>query len=166
MKRFTLTSLAAICMLCHGCGVTKPQPTVITIVKDSVRTEVHERVVHDTVDFVPPEFFASYTSTDTLSFIENKYAKSTAIVHDGLLTHTLESVPNVIRIPVQVQVHDTLVIEKHDASDTITEYVEVEKELTFWQKLFITTGKVSGLILIAIGAYFIIKAIVLMKRPV
>lgn len=144
-------------MLCHSCGITKPQPTVITIVKDSVRTEIHERIVHDTVDFVPPEFYERHETLDTLSVIENDYARTAAVVHDGILSHDLQMKKTVIRIPVAVPVHDTVTVESHESQETLTEYVEVEKKLTGWQKTLMGLGKFALFLIAAIIAYLVIR---------
>lgn len=138
MRGGGLAILATLCTFClAGCGTTKNIPPTV-IYRDSIKVEYRERIVRDTVDFVPPEFYASQTSCDTVSVIENDYAKTTAVWHDGLLSHNLQSKPTIMRVPVSVEVHDTLVFcEKGEA---ITRYVEVEKRLTKWQELKMDTG--------------------------
>lgn len=139
MKKLVILLAFLMC----SCGtITQLPPTVIKV--DSTIVEYRDRIVHDTVDFVPPEFFISQVSTDTLSIIENDYAKTVAVVHDGVLSHSLQSVPAVIKVPVAVEVHDTLIVKSK--ADTVTEYIEVEKKLTKWQSFKMDMG---GIVLFA-----------------
>jgi hypothetical protein len=70
---------------------------------------------------------------DTLSHLENRWAVSDASVSEGLLSHSLESIPQIVKVPYEVEIHDTTYIEK--AQEIV--YVEkpVEKPLTWWQGL-------------------------------
>ena len=161
MRKTILASLAAICMFVTGCGVVKPvAPTVVY--RDSIKVEYRERIVHDTVDFVPPEFYRSQESRDTLSVIENDYAKTTAVWHDGTLSHDLQSKPAVIRVPVAVPVRDTVIIE-HEAETKIVEK-EVEKKLTPWQSLKMRLGGWVMLALLTLAVCFAVRAFVLKKN--
>ena len=147
--------LTILMMFLTGCGAVKHQPTVIY--RDSVRTEYRDRIVRDTVEFELPVIIEKYVTTDTLSVIENEYARTAAVVHDGFLSHDLQIKPKVLKVPVAVEVHDTLVVQKK--AETVTEYVEVERKLTLFQKLFIWAGKIAfGVALIA-AIFFIARAI-------
>lgn len=105
-------------------------PTVTT--KDSVRVEIHERIVRDTVSVEIPVEVEKVVTRDTVSFLKNTYAKSEAVVSGGFLYHSLESIPKFIRVPVEVSVTDTVFIEKSAVKSKTT--VEVEKPLSWWQK--------------------------------
>ena len=110
-----------------ACSVCKCPPVER---RDSVRVEYRERVVHDTATVEVTKEVEKIVTRDTVSHLENSWASSDAMVSRGLLHHSLESKPRYIRIPVEVMVHDTLIIER---SAKVVE-VEVEKELTWWQK--------------------------------
>ena len=99
---------------------------------EKVRTEVEyrDRVVHDTATVQVPVEVEKIVTRDTSSHLENSFAKSDAMVSGGLLSHSLESKPQYIKVPVEVHVTDTLYKE----SEIKTEYVKVEKDLTGWQK--------------------------------
>lgn len=102
------------------------------IVEKIVEKEVVTlRVVHDTARVEIPHIIEKNVTLDTMSHLENKYAKSDAMVSDGLLSHTLESIPQVIKVPVEIAVHDTLKITTVEKG----EIVQVEKPLSFWQRL-------------------------------
>lgn len=123
--------LTLCALLATACGVCKHTPPV-TQQTDSVRVEIHEHVVHDTARFEVPIIIENNVTRDTASHLENKFAVSDAVVSDGLLYHSLKTKPQTISVPVDVAVTDTLYIEKE--AQIRTEIVEVEKELTWWQK--------------------------------
>lgn len=110
-------------MILAGCS-----PKVI--VQKEVVTEYRDRIVHDTTQVEIPCEVEKVVTKDTASHLENTYAKSDAIVSGGLLSHSLESRPQIIKVPVEVHVTDTLVKE----AEIRTETVEVEKPLSWWQK--------------------------------
>ena len=120
MKRLPVIILAILCFACS--------PKVI----DHTVTEIEyrDRVVHDTATVEIPIEIEKIVTRDTSSHLENTWAKSDAVVSQGFLSHSLESKPQVIKVPVEVHVTDTLWKE----SEVRTEYVEVEKKLTRWQK--------------------------------
>ena len=103
------------------------------IYKDSVRVEIRERIVHDTVTFEVPVIVEKNVTKDTISHLENDWAQSDAELKDGFLWHSLETKGHTVYVPVQVYVHDTTFVEK-EAQETIKE-VEVEKPLSWWQRL-------------------------------
>lgn len=120
--------LAALLLL-TGCALQKPvTPTVI--VRDSII--YRDRVIHDTAKFEIPVIVEKNVTRDTVSHLENAYAKSDAVVSDGFLSHSLETRPQTIYVPIETHVVDTLVI--HDEAQTITQTVEVPAELTWWQR--------------------------------
>ena len=92
--------------------------------------EYRDRIVHDTATVSIPVEVEKIVTKDTTSHLETTYAKSDASVSGGFLTHSLESKPQIIKVPVEVHVTDTLIQE----SEVKTEYVEVEKKLTKMQK--------------------------------
>ena len=100
------------------------------IVQKEVVTEYRDRIVHDTTQVEIPYEVEKIVTKDTASHLENTYAKSDAIVSSGLLSHSLESRPQIIKVPVEVHVTDTIVKE----AEIRTETVEVEKPLSWWQK--------------------------------
>ena len=126
----------ALCGLALLACSPKVLPPVIQI-RDSVRVEIRDRIVHDTVSFEVPVIIERNMTRDTTSHLENDWAKSDASLVDGFLSHSLETKGQTVYIPVQVPVHDTLYIEK-SAQETIIEK-EVEKPLTWWQKARLRT---------------------------
>ena len=92
--------------------------------------EYRDRAVHDTTTFEIEKEVEKIVTLDTISHLENKYAKSDAVVSKGLLSHSLESNPQIIKIPVEVHVTDTLIKE----AEIRTEIKEIEKPLSWWQK--------------------------------
>lgn len=104
-------------------------PKIIERVETKI--EYRDRVVHDTATFEVPVEVEKIVTRDTVSHLENNWAKSDAVVSNGFLSHSLESKPQIVKVPVEVHVTDTLWKE----SSTAAEYVDVPTELSGWQKL-------------------------------
>ena len=108
--------------LCTGCS-----PRIVEKVVTQI--EYRDRVVHDTATVEIPVEVEKIVTRDTVSHLENTYAKSDAVVSEGFLHHSLESIPQYIKVPVEVHVTDTLYKE----AQIIEKEVEVEKPLSWWQ---------------------------------
>lgn len=123
---------------------------------DSVRVVIRERVVHDSVFFEVPKVVEKNITRDTVSHLENEWAKSDASVSGGFLRHSLESIPRKVYVPYNVYVHDTTVVEKK--ADTIVKEVNI---LTKGQQRWMTMGKVflgiSIALVLALAALVFIK---------
>ena len=121
-------------LLLTSCGAGKQLPEK-TEQKDSVRIKVREvtRYIRDTA-FIPiPAQSAEMTTRDTSSHLETDYAESDArIAPDGTLHHTLRNKEQEKPVPVDVPVTQKDSIVYRDKF--IYETVEVERELTGWQK--------------------------------
>lgn len=113
-----IMSTVPSCCVCKKCP---PQ-------KDSVRIEYRDRIIHDTTTFTVEKEIEKIVTRDTSSHLENSWAKSDALVSEGFLHHSLESVPQIIKVPYEAVVTDTLIIEK------LTEPQYIEKPLTWWQR--------------------------------
>lgn len=116
--------LAFLLVLC----LASCSPRVITETETVI--EYRDRIVTDTAVVEIPVEVEKIVTRDTTSHLENTYAKSDAMVSEGFLHHSLESIPQYIKVPVEVHVTDTLYKE----AEIRTETVEVEKPLSWWQK--------------------------------
>ena len=132
---FFLCVIGMVILLMSSCS-----PKIITQVRteyrDSVRVEVHERLIHDTVSVEIPVEVEKIVTRDTVSRLENTYAKSEAVVSGGFLHHSLSSKPQVIYVPVEVPVTDTTTTHTSSAIEqkTETKVEYVEKKLSWIQK--------------------------------
>lgn len=106
-----IIAFAILGQLIVGCSPRLLPPAEV---RDSVRVEIRERVVRDTAKFYIEKEVEKVVTRDTSSHLENTYAKSDASVKDGFLTHSLESKPQYIKVPVYITVHDTTVVESHE----------------------------------------------------
>lgn len=134
MGKVAFISLIALCLT--ACS---PYRSVITseTAQDSVRVEVRERVVYvpDTIKVEIPAQTSERTTADSLSFLENDYAESTARVNpDGTLFHDLKTKPQAKPVPIDrpVEYRDSIVYRDRFRDRTNT--VEVERNLTWWEK--------------------------------
>ena len=144
------SAILAFALLLSACGVARP-----VLESDNTRVEVKvvEKIVKDTAWFQVPVIVEKVATLDTASVLENKYAKSEAVVAGGVLHHSLQTKP--VREPVSVEtkeiVRDSIVYR--DRVQTVT--VEVEKKLSGWQQAKMKVGGVCFILIILIGLYFI-----------
>lgn len=103
--------------------------------RDSVRVEVRERIVAvpDTVFVEVPVESVRQTVRDTTSHLETSYAVSDAQINpDGSLTHSLENKAGERPVEAEAKIvyRDSIVWRDR----VVREVVEVERDLTTWQK--------------------------------
>lgn len=135
-----------IAALLTGCAtLRKATSTDSQQQRDSVRIEYRERtvLVPDTVFVEIPAQTAERTTPDSLSHLENDYAESTARINqDGSLYHDLKTKPQTkpVQTNKEIQERDSVrtVYRDRIVKQTITETVEVEKKLSWFQKTQIT----------------------------
>ena len=144
------SAILAFALLLAACGTARP-----VLGSDSTRVEVKtvvERVV-DTAYVELPVIVEKVATLDTASVLENKYAKSEAIVSGGVLTHSLATKP--VREPVKVEkeivYRDSLVYRDR----VVKEDIYIEKELTFWQKFRLKLGSWT-IVLIVISILYLL----------
>ena len=105
--------------------------------------------------------YVPQTSVQKDSIYLTQYKRDSIYLHDSVLIHSKADTLIVEKWHtklVKLVESDTLYIERND---TISEPYPVEKPLTYWQKSFMSIGKVSlGVwfgILMALLIYFVIK---------
>ena len=146
------STLLLFTLLLTACGVARP---VLESDNTKVEVKVVEKFVKDTAWFELPVIVEKVATLDTASVLENKYAKSEAVVTGGVLHHSLQTKP--VREPVSVESQETVrdSIVYRDRIQTKT--VEVEKKLTWWQSLKMKTGGVTLLAIVLIVILFLIS---------
>ena len=144
------SALLAFTLFLAACGTARP-----VLESDSTRVEVKtvvEKVI-DTAYVELPVIVEKVATLDTASVLENKYAKSEAIVSGGVLTHSLATKP--VREPIKVEkeiiYRDSLVYRDR----IVKEDIYIEKELTFWQKFRLKLGSWT-LVLIVIAILYLL----------
>ena len=132
MKNFILVLFSALCVACSASRQAAPSEKIIT------ETRIETVFQTDTVFLEVPKIVEKIVTVDTVSVLENEYAKSEASVSDGLLAHSLETKP--IQQPVEVQTkivyRDSVIFR----DVVVYETVELEKELTGWQSFKMKMG--------------------------
>ena len=149
MKRF----LPLLLLLgASACGTVRTLP-----VQDSTRVEVRveREIVVDTAWVELPVIVEKIVTLDTASVLENKYARSEAMVSGGRLSHSLatKGVREPVRVEKEIVYRDSLVYRDR----VVREEVKVERPLNWWQKLKMKTGGVCLLAILLIIIYFVIK---------
>ena len=134
-----------------ACSTVRQFPTVT----DSTKVEVYvvEKIVRDTAWIELPAIMEKVQTLDTVSVLENKYAKSEAHVSNGVLTHSLATKP--VREPVVVEykeiVRDSIVFRDRVQTQT----VEVERKLNWWQSFKMKLGGIAIILITIAIVYFL-----------
>ena len=148
-----------IAILFSGCKVHKVIENTDT--RDSVRTEIVEKIVKDTVTVtveIPAEAKERETN-DSTSCLETSFARSTArLTWKGdipFLFHSLENKPQKIEKPVEVEsTEKTRTIVK---TRTVTKTRTVERQLPWWKKALMWAGAAETAILLVGVILFILS---------
>ena len=132
MKNFSLILLSAVCVACATSRQATPSEKIL------VETRIETVYKTDTVYLEVPKIVEKIVTADTVSVLENEYAKSEASVSEGLLAHSLETKP--VKQPVEVQTQvvyrDSVIVK----DNVIVQTVEVEKPLSGWQSFKMAMG--------------------------
>ncbi len=163
----SLISLLFIVCSVTGCGCLRRCPvaeqrdsTVVHYI-DSVR--IRDSLVLVSIPQESSSREVTAAPLDT-SHLETSVAESDAWIDTtGRLHHTLDNKSGE-RLPVIVPVYDRIRVSDKDSFHTITITREVERPLSWWQRCFITLGKVFLGILGAVVLFFICK-IAIRLRP-
>lgn len=151
MKNFVLVLFSLLCVACGSIKQVTPTERVVT------ETRIETVYQTDTVLLEIPKIVEKVVTKDTVSVLENDYAKSQALVSDGLLAHSLETKP--VQKPVEVQTkivyRDSVIVK----DNVIVQTVEVEKELTGWQSFKMKMGGwflgILILLIVCVILYFV-----------
>ena len=151
------STLLLISFLLTACGVARP---VLESDNTKVEVRVEEKIVRDTAWLEIPVIVEKVSTLDTASVLDNKYAKSEAIVSGGVLTHSLATKP--VKEPVTVEIKEIVrdSIVWRDRVQTVE--VEVEKALTPWETLKMKTG---GLFIGLSTAFILFIIIIFLFNP-
>ena len=132
MKNTSLILLSAVCVACATSRQAAPSEKIL------VETRIETVYKTDTVYLEVPKIVEKIVTADTVSVLENEYAKSEASVSEGLLAHSLETKPvkQLVEVQTQVVYRDSVIVK----DNVIVQTVEVEKPLTGWQSFKMAMG--------------------------
>ena len=132
MKNFILVLFSIVAVACSSLRQVTPTEKIVT------ETRIETIYETDTVFLEVPQIVEKVVTKDTVSVLENAFARSAAEVSDGLLSHSLETKP--VKQPVEVQTkivyRDSIILK----DVVVYETVEVEKELSGWQTFKMKMG--------------------------
>lgn len=149
---------------------TACSPRIYPVQRDTVtqvRTEIVERLVRDTVEVALPQDSTSVRTADTTSTLAIRAATSTATVSGGVLTHALYSNPN-YKPEVEVVYKDRVEYRDTTIYASNTEVIEVERELSVWQRALMGGGYVLLGMAVLLIVLWILKSpfsYVIIKSP-
>ena len=149
MKYFTIILASLLCVACASARQLTPS--------ENSRVEIRTETIFqkDTVYLELPVIVEKIQTLDTISVLENRYAKSEAIVTDGGLVHSLATKP--VKEPVEVETkvvyRDSLVY----VDKIVKESVEVVKPLSGPNRFFLAVGKWAFVILLGFGFWKLFK---------
>lgn len=149
MKNFTIFLISLQCVACASARQVTPS--------ENTRVEMRTETVFqkDTVYLELPILVEKVQTLDTMSVLENRYAKSEAIVADGVLVHSLATKP--VKEPIEVETkvvyRDSLVY----VDKIVKETVEVAKPLSGPNRFFLAFGKWTFIILLGFGFWKLFK---------
>lgn len=128
-----------------SCRSSKPATEVVT--GDSVRieTRVYTVYVPETLLVEIPAQTAERTTADSVSHLENDYARSDARINrDGTLSHTLETKPRELAVSFDkpVEHHDSVAFRWRIRQVTKTVTIAVKKPLTWIEQSLIWVGTI------------------------
>ena len=130
----TLFATATLLSLVVSCAV----PKVVVVQRDSTVIHIKDSIrFRDSLVLVPvPEGVdkAKLPDTDT-SFLQTSVAESEAFVKDGVLHHSLRNRSEAV-IPIRITIPERIRTEERGLTRYLkqVERVEVEKELSRWQR--------------------------------
>ena len=140
MKYFVLFLFSVLCVACSVVKQAAPSENT------RIETRIERVFETDTVFIEIPVQAEKVQTLHTVSFLENDFAKSSAGVSKGILSHTLETKP--VRKPIEIRkeiVYKDSIIVK---DNIIVQTVEVERSLTGWQSFKMKTGGYTIVLLI------------------
>ncbi len=146
------STILCFTLLLYACGVARP---VLDSDNTKVEVKTMEKIVKDTAYIQIPVIVEKVVTMDTTSTLENKYAKSEAMVSGGVLTHSLQTKP--VKEPVEVHHKETLRDSSSTRTIIRTRTISVEKKLSPWQQLKLDIGGICIILLILSGLYIILS---------
>lgn len=142
-----VTAAAYVCMFLFGlllCAILLSCKSHKNLIheneqKDSERVDVRYQtiIVTDTVFVEIPAQTAERTTSDSTSHLENDYATSYARINpDGTLFHKLATKPQKkpVEIDKKIEQRDSIVYVEKSNTETGQQIVEVERQLSWWEK--------------------------------
>lgn len=149
--------------LLSSCGSSRHLP-VLSGISDSTVVRYSDSTVirYDTVTVhLPSESFGAVAEPSDTSHLQTSLAESSAWVDaSGLLHHTLTNRSDAGEIPILVPIKEHFVSTEGSNSILRRETIEVPRELTRWQRMWMTLGKVAAGALAALLAAVAVKLLI------
>ena len=147
-----LIVILLVVILLTGCCPTKVATNNAIYDSVVVRTVQKTEIVKDTIPYYIPAEREVITTKDTISYLENRWAYTEAVVSDGMLTHSLgiKDEPHKIVVDKVIEYRDTTIYK--EVIKEIERIVEVEKPDTWLGK----TQKITFWVMISVFILYIL----------
>lgn len=160
-----LTIFLALGCFCISCGVQRHLPSEVVNVRDSVALHIRDSVAvrYDTVSVeLPVESRSVLLASSDTSHLETALATSDAWTDSLGLHHTLENKVGALKkeVAVQEHYHSEREVAEHQEVKTVTVFDYVERELTWWQRFWIGSGKVLWALVAGAAVYILLKFLI------
>lgn len=143
MKQKLTMMLVLSLAIITGCRTTNPPPSPtlpVVPIKETNNTEHFHTERIDTVFIEIPAQSAERTTPEGFSHLETEYAESDARINpDGTLTHTLKNKQGKKPVPVKNEKDSVVNNTATEKPVPVEVPVEVERELTTWEKTRLKT---------------------------
>jgi hypothetical protein len=151
MKRLLLLMIV---LLLAGCKTKYIPVEVKTTETITLRdTAIVEKLV---------EYHDSVSVRDTSSYLKNEYCETYASFENGVLNHSLNTLKDA-HVEVVTQTKEVVREVEKPTYIEVEKKVEVEKELTFFEKICMNLGKVTIFALLILVVYLLTKGGYLQK---
>ncbi len=160
-----LTIFLALGCFCISCGVQRHLPSEVVNVRDSVALHIRDSVAirFDTVSVeLPVESRSVLLASSDSSHLETALATSDAWTDSLGLHHTLENKGGALKKAVAIEDHyrSESSVTQLQETRTVTVVEEVERELTWWQRFWIGSGKVLWSLVAGAAVYVLLKFLI------
>jgi hypothetical protein len=108
------------------------------------------------------EYHDSVSVRDTSSYLKNEYCETYASFENGVLNHSLNTLKDA-HVEVVTQTKEVVREVEKPTYIEVEKKVEVEKELTFFEKICMNLGKVTIFALLILVVYLLTKGGYLQK---
>lgn len=150
-----LVVVMVVLVLLSGCCPTRVTSKNISYDSVYVKTVYKQEIIKDTIPYYLPMDYKEVKLPDTISYLENRWSYSEAIISGGYLTHSLgtKDEPQDIVVDKIIEYRDTTIVKEviKEIEKEVKVFIEVEKPDTWLE----TTEKIGFWVMLLLFAVLI-----------